>query len=476
MAGPLECWLWTARPPIERNHGRGNSWKNVLTAKLWLDPNGFDSQGDMSLHQLPATTHISSRAVTADAVRCHQHFEPSPADLASFGARESSPPHPHLTLSLSPSPSSCLLSSSSPRCLSRPTFPSYVHGSNASAVHRSGSYCLLDMPVPRHAWLLSSVLVFSPCQTRSPLLPGCCSSPSSTTNFAMAVKDDTTLTFSSTRLELPDSSHYNYTAHATMTTIHHVSCNCDYTDRCVPSTNLRLLDLPRTTQDVQKWEREEFPGYQTHSRPSTMRHSEPQLSSINLLTPSCAGGPDEGDVAHFSHAVIIVIFPCSSASIFSFIFSCTVFPPDFCLCYRRALGTGFIYSFNDASTVAKATHTKHRPHESETLGSLFASLDCASCDLPRQGSPPLRLHATSATTTILVLPRMVRLSRKVKHSHRQGFKLHIRVTTACPSYKILNNAVRPTYPTMLSIEKGSHSPLALRKTFLSSFATFSSLP
>ncbi|KAF9012174.1 hypothetical protein BDZ89DRAFT_1224258 [Hymenopellis radicata] len=62
-------------------HARGNSWKNVLTAKLWLDPNGFDSQGDMSLHQLPATMRISRRAVTADAVRCHQHFEPSPADL-----------------------------------------------------------------------------------------------------------------------------------------------------------------------------------------------------------------------------------------------------------------------------------------------------------------------------------------------------------------------------------------------------------
>ncbi|KAF8919411.1 hypothetical protein CPB85DRAFT_1429523 [Mucidula mucida] len=67
MAGPLERWLWTARPPIDHNHARGNSWKNVLTAKLWLDPNGFDNQGDMSLHQLPATTHITSRAVTADA-------------------------------------------------------------------------------------------------------------------------------------------------------------------------------------------------------------------------------------------------------------------------------------------------------------------------------------------------------------------------------------------------------------------------
>ncbi len=83
MAGPLERWLWTARPPIDHNHARGNSWKNVLTAKLWLDPNGFDNQGDMSLHQLPATTHISSRAVTADAVRCHQHLKPSPADLAT---------------------------------------------------------------------------------------------------------------------------------------------------------------------------------------------------------------------------------------------------------------------------------------------------------------------------------------------------------------------------------------------------------
>ncbi|KAF8995280.1 hypothetical protein BDZ89DRAFT_1149695 [Hymenopellis radicata] len=50
---------------------------------------------------------ISGRTVTVDALRCHQHFEPSPADLPSFGAQESSPPHPYLTLSLSLSP--CLL-------------------------------------------------------------------------------------------------------------------------------------------------------------------------------------------------------------------------------------------------------------------------------------------------------------------------------------------------------------------------------